>query len=193
MSETVGFRRIHKWDLKIGERAELCQFEVHFEKEVDAESGMTLNLVEVDALIHQMGQTLQRSFLEDIAQLVSTSQIFMQKELSARGARLLKVEWTILPSGPIYLWRLRDPRDLLIRSSILGRVELGSGQVRVGTVELLMTAADHEEAHEDLPTHWDVRLADESQILEKLESRFPQALEVFFQDVKTGETWRREL
>ena len=192
MSLPVIFRLIHKWEVKINERPDLFQVEIQFEKEVDPDSGMTLNLVEVDALMRQMGHRVQAQSLRHFDELVTSSQVYLLAELKKRAARLMAVEWTLLPSGPVFLWNQKNPEDLSVREGFLARVQVGEAVFRTGPVQILMRSQDHEASQSDFPQVWETKVPSEPEILEKLGSLFPQALEINFQDLKTGESWRRE-
>lgn len=192
MSLPVAFFRTHLEEMELRGKSGLFEVEARFQGEVDPESGMVLNLVRVDELLREAVRSTRSRDPKDEADLVSFSQQFLQREASLEGARLQSVSWREMPDGVARVWDSRHPTDLICRPTRALRIRIGD-RLRVGTLTLDFTAVDWEDAGGEPAGPLETSVAKEDEIMEKLDSLFPQALQITFRDLKTGESWSRRL
>lgn len=188
MGRTVAFHRKQRGTVRLRGRDQLFELQVGLAKEVEPESGMTVNLIEVDAGMAGLWRHLNGRDFAETRELLSVARVFLSDDFRKAGAELIEVEWTDLWSGLTALWNHAAPDQALTLIRRKVRVQFSeSGRFRLGEACFKVpweTAAPN-------PDGIELSVRDEDDMIDRLVALDGGAREVFFQDAFTRESWRK--
>lgn len=188
MSREVSFRRASLLEIQVSELSEVARFEIELSKEIDPDSGMTLNLLDVDLLFAKLQKHMSAQTGSSVTAVTEIAAAFVAGELSTYGAQLQRLEVVFYPSASAHVWLSQFPEMKWVRSQKPMRVRIKDNGMLAGPVRILEPFPSNQNSN-DFAHQSEMQVSHESEILQELESRFPQALEISFQDMKTGDIW----
>lgn len=183
----AGFFRIYHLEVRIQNRLERAEMRVTIENEVDPLSGMTLNLMDLDAHQRELqAQISTQTSNEDFgaaAQVWDRALSFWRGRFSLAGSlQLQRLELQGL--GQVHGWVWQGASYLSAR--VRAEIRFG-GQLKQGWCEYLLPASTPESS---LPiSQLSVTVSGENDITPRLRQHCAAAVTAQFRDEVTGESW----
>lgn len=186
MGRTVTFHRKQRGAVRLDQRELLFEIEIRLAKEVDPESGMTLNLVEVDEIFAGLWRHLKGHDFESSREILVKSRLFLEAQMASREARLREIEAVDLWAGTAGHWASDDPDRIFSVRRFPLRVQFGAGRFRSGEARVRSAWS------EGVANGPAIELVakDDAEMCDLLAALDDGAAEVFFQDALTLESWR---
>lgn len=183
----AGFFRIYHFEVRIQNRLERGELRVTIENEIDPLSGMTLNLLDLDA--HQRELQTQISAQDSAENFGTAAQVwdralsFWRSRFSASGSLCLQ-QLRLQGLGAAHGWVWQGASYLSARVGVQIRFD---GQLKQGWCEYLLPASTPDSS---LPiSQLSVTVSSENDITPRLRQHCAAAVQAQFRDEVTGESW----